>query len=1591
MRLAGVTGLIYGAALKPVSAAEADKSGFWNTRALNGLSDGLTFTALGFTNSFTSRMLGTAAGAVAGSEIPKFVSQPLDALLRSPLAAGALSGIPGGTVSAEINAWRHGQSYASVEELKESIHGMIFVGAAFGAGQWLSAQRGGTSVTNARYLLDGTGLTRSAEENAGRANFTVLDPPGKLDLFQASLESSANRSQISVTARQHILGLFSVTGLFPYKLGDARSMLLYHDVNSSVLSAHSAGSAGLIASCLPLEPSIANRDVFPNRATFADQSVFYSRVGPRTFSLATTSGAVGDSIFAQGNRVDRADSQTPDVFEGPARSFKLGISNSETEARQFLDKVTRGKSTSQRLDEISADPRAIVSGIAQSVKRGAMVVDKMLDAGANADDLTSSRLRPLVSLFDHIEPTPVRVERAMNAQREQVRLDDLPAFIDKATERPEKRRRINLIEQELDNADKPSRLLSERILGVSALNETFGSKSQVVNYLLSLERQFEPSARESDRFISSIAKFLQPEPDRYSFSISKRPSAESLEQARKSVDIVRRLAENGAPKESFSPEFLGLYKKLEQVLGKDDLLKDKILAELPDSKSLKPVVEFLSNLSFHKIKGLQLRNGKQSEPGDVSVEQLLRNGMTGEQLNSLSELAHIERAHPSLWGGAKSLLSFVYPPLSGYSGELSNRIAAMESGGMSRDDAVLLHTTLMQSTLNDYVTRNLKIIPDPLSLIPGLDPEVFSQASKLLVPDNYRSSSYSEQFGKLFYATHDRANTPLLALKLSLLFDRDWKPWLDQQQSQTPKIGDIETSLPLSSRQSLEGLSNLLLEHPQLSSSNVELLSDFWAGLSSTARSQPLNSLLEQLASVKSRIKEASVDYRLGFNRFDYPMQERAAIGIVNAGLGGLSAQEQSVLFQAFSHKNNISDATAKLQADPDAKLDDAIEGWKLDPSMPLSLAEKAAQTKPFWKRLVARQTWFDRAEDTWNDGDFDGDGKLTEQGQAGFDARFEAGVALGRNAAGMLSRNAVEATQALHPNLIEADQYLVAHAVNHLSLPEQLKVVSGLNAGAFSKALTHLEPDGILRWEIDERRNGTDVLPLNKLMEQMNAGANWQHSSAVKLVSTFGNEWKTWLTKMSDMSVTEHDATFWLPLSAPADAPGLGSWLMKNVSKVENLSIKLSKRELDREGNTVISQEDITGQEALQSVAGRWSALNVVERKLPFRELVTLARSSEYSNYVDHEFAQQSARAGVAGGKEAGQFEYNQHRFLASLETPSPFPKFSASNSPWTSGDLVGFFLPRRDPRGLYLGRLTGCCQHPNDAARTAAWYGQESPLSGFFAVVDKNAPQKIVAQSWAWVSSNGGLVFDSVESRGLADRGADVSNVYDKAAKDLVRTDFHTVSVAAAGNAWKSLDSTKWQAPAKGEAMTLAAKGKPEYIYSDASLENQRVIAKNPSLPKAAPQPPLSWLSGALLSESPDANRIAAQVYGNKADNSPSGDFSFLLHHRDHGVIGYATLDTSNLHINDIAVSPEYRDAFSNDFAAKVLNHAGRTGHEWTADVAKQTAYAPLKALAAAGKLEITGESQDTVRTQGSDPVYRIKFKGRAVADAKSERTSD
>ncbi|MGQ3892505.1 hypothetical protein [Legionella sp. CNM-4043-24] len=70
---------------------------------------------------------------------------------------------------------------------------------------------------------------------------------------------------------------------------------------------------------------------------------------------------------------------------------------------------------------------------------------------------------------------------------------------------------------------------------------------------------------------------------------------------------------------------------------------------------------------------------------------------------------------------------------------------------------------------------------------------------------------------------------------------------------------------------------------------------------------------------------------------------------------------------------------------------------------------------------------------------------------------------------------------------------------------------------------------------------------------------------------------------------------------------------------------------------------------------------------------------------------------------------------------------------------------LPVGDYQGLFLGMDTACCQSIGMAGAACAVHGMRSLMSGFYVIYDKSG--QIVAQLWAWIGTQGELVFDSFE----------------------------------------------------------------------------------------------------------------------------------------------------------------------------------------------------------------------------------------------------
>jgi hypothetical protein len=99
---------------------------------------------------------------------------------------------------------------------------------------------------------------------------------------------------------------------------------------------------------------------------------------------------------------------------------------------------------------------------------------------------------------------------------------------------------------------------------------------------------------------------------------------------------------------------------------------------------------------------------------------------------------------------------------------------------------------------------------------------------------------------------------------------------------------------------------------------------------------------------------------------------------------------------------------------------------------------------------------------------------------------------------------------------------------------------------------------------------------------------------------------------------------------------------------------------------------------------------------------------------------------------------------YLRGLRVPMP----SWSSFTTQEGDMTLRFLPREDPRGLMLGKITECCQEPTSWAASCAYDGHLNPLAAFAVFEIGN---EIIFQSYVWSDEEGNICFDSVE--GLRD----------------------------------------------------------------------------------------------------------------------------------------------------------------------------------------------------------------------------------------------
>jgi uncharacterized protein YjbI with pentapeptide repeats len=440
--------------------------------------------------------------------------------------------------------------------------------------------------------------------------------------------------------------------------------------------------------------------------------------------------------------------------------------------------------------------------------------------------------------------------------------------------------------------------------------------------------------------------------------------------------------------------------------------------------------------------------------------------------------------------------------------------------------------------------------------------------------------------------------------------------------------------------------------------------------------------------------------------------------------------------------------------------------------------------------------------------------------------------------------------------------------------------------------------------------------------------------------------------------SQAHHDACIWLPVGSQQQLAGLGDYLLRH------------------------SDHNITD---LEIIAKNWKDLKPEQKELSFEALVKELKKNEYPNAKFAEFAHEAAKWGIS------QEEYPEmeRRFLISQSVSSPFPLDKTWSVTGENGNTyTGRFLPRTDARGIFLGQHSASCQHPKGVSAQAAWYGQERPNSGFFVV--ENEKGEIIAQSWAWVSDDGGLCFDNVEAKELGNRKKPVREIYQLAAQDL-SSEYHTITL---GTVMSKVDVSDLPEaaqldeadPNKVKALELPSDfmaeragvmqgGWADSFDKETGKAAQVVLACNSELPKLNSPPYPTWVAAGIDKDKEALKKIVEACYP-KGFQWVDGGEHILLKSREGGIIGYAAIDTERRYIGDLAVMPEHRQhsKLLIDALANYLQQHD-ADKEWSLDSRPSTSYILLRRAEKDGLITITNDTASSTQLPPEDMTDREK----------------
>jgi hypothetical protein len=323
---------------------------------------------------------------------------------------------------------------------------------------------------------------------------------------------------------------------------------------------------------------------------------------------------------------------------------------------------------------------------------------------------------------------------------------------------------------------------------------------------------------------------------------------------------------------------------------------------------------------------------------------------------------------------------------------------------------------------------------------------------------------------------------------------------------------------------------------------------------------------------------------------------------------------------------------------------------------------------------------------------------------------------------------------------------------VRHAPLRELKKVAAGLDATASNDHLLSWATGSSAQWHdwlaLHLQLSPLDVSPLvadvplgnvkvAKAIAGMSpksfvAARHWcsdVHEGdryALRGALAFGPRIGEWRHKMEKASVNAHDALHWLPVfDNRNDANEFARWALTATGRSGDVTadltaVKQVAQSWEHIPRDIRFQPD--GQPQTLTTVARWVGSQTYgpASSTPLADVLTRHKVG----------ARRAARAAAVWAPSATEVSW----------LPAGTRQFTTNGSAYTWE-----FLPRSAGETLFIGEETDCCQSVGGVGETCAIYSQTHPTSGVFVVRDRH--NKIIAQSWVWLSADSTAVFDNVE----------------------------------------------------------------------------------------------------------------------------------------------------------------------------------------------------------------------------------------------------